>query len=154
MMFISLAVNKLSPRITSLTKKYTCGLFGFYDILYFVMAKMTVEQKRARIKLLEREIEEREKEIHELLEVPKPSEISSALPDGFALTENIFSVIQMAYPNGIDKEGIRQNIKNAHGISISNSQIQSSLAYLKNTKDLLEIVGRGLYKYKKPTIEN
>lgn len=112
------------------------------------MAKLTPEQKRERIRDLERAIAEAEREILEILEVPKPTEPATPpLPKDFSLNERIFNLIKGS-PEGIEKAEIISAIHKDTGVAITPLQAQSALAYLKNSKEQIEIIGRGKYRAK------
>lgn len=117
------------------------------------MGKMTAEQKRKRIQELEKQIKDAEDAIYELLEPAKEQQKAidppTPLPEGFSVNEKVLEVI-IANPEGISKEDIRIAIKNSSNVDVTSGQVQSALAYLKNTKKLLRIIGRGMYKHEPP----
>ncbi len=105
------------------------------------MARLTYEQKRARIRQLEDEIKEKEKELRMLIEPPE-KEVTS--PPNFAVTEKVLEVMR-ENPGRIEKSSIIPQIKEKYNVDISDQQLTSAISSLKYKKKL-EIIGRAVYK--------
>ena len=70
-----------------------------------------------------------------------------ALPPNFSLNNEIHKIVQEASGAGISKTEILQSMKNRFSTyGIDRKKVASALAYLKNTKKSVEIIGRGMYR--------
>lgn len=105
------------------------------------MAKKTAEEKRARIRELEKMIAEAEAEINGYLE-----EKVAPLPPDFVVNEKVLDVMR-EHPDRIEKKTIIPRIKEKYGVEITNEQLSSAISAIKY-KGLLEIIGRAVYKLK------
>ena len=105
------------------------------------MAKLTFEQKRARIHQLEEEIAEKEAELKQLIE---PAEKAPTLPPDFSVTEKVLEVMKDS-PARIEKKSIITKIKEKYAITLTEQQVTSAISALKYKKKL-EIIGRAVYK--------
>ncbi len=110
------------------------------------MAKMSFEQKRERVRQIEEQIEELEKELRSLFEPVKQDEKVAALPPGFSITEKVFEAIKTK-PESISKGEVGAYLNEKYKVVLNPGQIQSSISYLIN-QGKIEIVGRAVYKLK------
>lgn len=108
------------------------------------MSKST-EEKIKKIQELVRRKEEIEAELDALLSPEK----ALILPVGFSLNNEVLSVIKEAGVSGIDTKSIVNYMRNKYPkYGIERSKVASVLAYLKNNKKQIDLIGRGVYRIK------
>ncbi len=106
------------------------------------MQKST-EEKLRRINELQKVILDAQVELENLLQPEK----SVLLPADFSMNTQVFEVIKSSGEKGIELQSILKTLQGKFPrYGLTRGRVASSLAYLKNTKKLIEKIGRGLYK--------
>lgn len=101
------------------------------------------QQKINRIKELLKQQEAIQKELASLV---SPEKIV-ALPPDFSINSEILAIISGAGNNGVTTSTIFRILQQKYpDYGIDRKKIASSLAYLKNTKKQIDLIGRGVYK--------
>jgi hypothetical protein len=103
----------------------------------------TTEDKTVRIKEIFRRQEELQAELETLLNPEK----QVILPVGFSINIEILRVIKESGEAGIDPKKLLAILRTQFPqYGIDRRKIASSLAYLKNRKKQIALVGKGVYK--------
>lgn len=114
--------------------------------------KKEANNRLQKILELKKTIENAENELEALL---LPSN-TTPLPSGFSFTEEVLAII-IDNTNGISRSNILETLRNKNPNikeAFDKKQVASALAYLKNTKKLIEIVKRGVYRKIKTPLRN
>lgn len=102
-------------------------------------------KKLSRIQSLLKDKERIEKELEKLL---SPEKVI-ALPYSFSLKDEVLEVIKNTGTTGVSSQGILNIMQQKYpDYKIQRDQVASTLAYLKNTKKMIEIIDRGIYRTK------
>lgn len=92
---------------------------------------------------------EQKKEIESKIEKLLSPEKQIVIPSDFSLNNEVLSLVKESGENGIPVLIIVDRIREKFpSYGIDRKKIASSIAYLKNTKKLIEKAGRGVYKIK------
>lgn len=107
-------------------------------------------KKLSQIQSLLKEKERIDKELEKLL---SPEKVV-ALPQSFSLKAEVFDVIKNTGVNGVSSQGVLSTLQQKYpDYKIQRDQVASTLAYLKNTKKMIEKIGK-LYRTKMVDNEN
>ncbi len=121
--------------------------------IFFIMDNPTTEERRKRLFQIMEQINNLNKEMDDILEgrtvqngTRLPEDLQLGTSEGsFNQTEVIKNVIASSL-HGIQKQQIIKAVKNQYGRDLTAIQVQSTLAYLKNTKKEIQSAGYGRYK--------
>lgn len=106
------------------------------------------QRKLSELQSLLRQREEIELKIADIL---NPERVV-ALPSNFTLNDEVLTVVKEAGGKGISKLDILHMLQKKYpSYGIDRKRVASSLAYLKNGKKEVEIIGRATYKYLEKT---
>ena len=106
------------------------------------MDKKTIEKLKEVQELLA-EKERIEKRLEEMFSPEK----HVVLPAEFSLNEEILKIIRDFGDNGAHTKQVLQTLRQSFpDYGMNRKRVASGLAYLKNTKKQIEIIGRGMYR--------
>ncbi|SRR5258708_7337915 len=105
--------------------------------------KDKTQERLARLQELIQERELIEREIEMLLSPEK----EVVLPPGFSTNVEVLSVLKEAGSAGMAKSRVLKALQDKYPhYGIDQRKVASALAYLKNTKKQIALIGRGMYK--------
>lgn len=100
-------------------------------------------EKLAQIQELIKQKEAIEKKLEALL---SPEKVV-ALPSNFSINNEVQAIVKDAGETGIAASSILRSLQQKYpDYGIDRKKVASSLAYLKNTKKQVDLIGRGMYK--------
>lgn len=112
-------------------------------VLYTISMSKSTEDKIKRIQQLLKDKEAIDAELDSLLNPEK----EVVLPVGFSLNAEVIQIVDGAGATGIDSKKILTILKQKYPkYGIERTKVASALAYLKNNKKQIDLIGRGVYK--------
>jgi hypothetical protein len=104
------------------------------------------EKTKDRLLQLQELIKEKEM-IEKKIEALLSPEKEVVLPPDFSINAEILTVLKEAGVNGMPKSYLLKKLQLKYpNYGIDRRRVASALAYLKNTKKQIEILGRGMYR--------
>lgn len=106
-----------------------------------------MDDKTQKILSKIQELDKKRKLIEEELKMLLYPEKKSPIPYDFSIADEVFAVIKESGGKGIEIPAILKTITSQYpDYGIDRTKIASALAYLKNTKEKIEQIDRGIYR--------